>query len=138
MAGSFKPAARMSHAELRNFGLVTAAMLAALFGIALPWLFSREFPVWPWIAAALLVLPALLVPRALAPVYDGWMKVGLLLGRITTPLILSLVFVLTIVPTALIMKLIGRDPMNRRFDAELDSYRTASESAPENDLERPF
>jgi len=41
-------------------------------------------------------------------------------------------------PTGIIMKLRGRDPMNRKFDAELKTYRVKHESANKNQMERPF
>ena len=33
---------------LRSFGLTTGLMVAALFGLALPWLLEHQVPIWPW------------------------------------------------------------------------------------------
>ena len=34
---------------LREFAIVTGAILALIFGILLPWIFERPYPYWPWI-----------------------------------------------------------------------------------------
>ena len=88
--------------------------------------------------AAGLGLWALVVPMSLRPVYYWWMRFALLLSRITTPIILGIVFYLVFLPVALVMKLIGRDPMARRFDEGATSYRVPSHKAPRDQLEKPF
>jgi hypothetical protein len=66
------------------------------------------------------------------------MRLALLLSRITTPIILGIVFYLLFFPVALVMKLIGRDTMARRFDGGATSYRVASNKAPRDQMEKPF
>jgi len=85
-----------------------------------------------------LAIWALLAPGTLLPVYRGWMKFGLLLSRITTPLILGVVFFLVIAPMGLVMRLAGHDPMARRFDGAAASYRLASQQRPSRHMEKPF
>ena len=75
---------------------------------------------------------------SLQPVYRGWMKFGLLLSKITTPLILGIVFYGLIFPMGLIMRLAGKDPMLRRLDDKLESYWIIREKAPRKNVERPF
>jgi hypothetical protein len=81
---------------------------------------------------------ALLAPATLKPVYRGWMRFGLLLNRITTPIILGIVFFLVLAPMALIMRLRGRDPMARKFETETESYRVVSKKMPKENMEKPF
>ena len=64
---------------LRHFALSTGAIVAGLFGLALPWLFGWSIPWWPFVLAAVLSLWGLLAPATLRPVYRGWMSLGLLL-----------------------------------------------------------
>jgi hypothetical protein len=123
---------------LRDFGLVTGAIFAGLFGVLFPWLRGHATPWWPWVIAAVLIGMALVVPDWLRLVYRWWMKLGLLLGKITTPIILGIVFVVAILPTALILKLRGRDPMARRFDAAASTYRVESRQPDKQGMERPF
>ena len=41
-------------AGYRKFGLVSSAIVVVLFGLVIPWLFSFNYPKWPWIFAAVL------------------------------------------------------------------------------------
>jgi hypothetical protein len=71
-------------------------------------------------------------------VYRAWMRLALLLSRITTPLVLGIVYFLVLTPTAVVMRLMGKDPMARRFDKNAKSYRIRSEKPSKDQMERPF
>jgi len=124
--------------SLRRFGFVTGAMVVGLFGLVLPWLFDRPYPVWPWVLAGLLWLGSLLCLPAIRPVYRIWMRIGLVLGWVNTWLILGLIFFVVVVPMGLSMRLFGRDPMARRFDADAETYRVKSANLSKDNLTRPF
>ena len=123
---------------LREFGFIMAGAIAALFGLFLPWWFDKPWPVWPWALSGVFVVWALAVPATLRPVYRGWMHFGRVMGRIVTPLILSATFFIAILPTGLVMRALGKDPMRRRFDPQAESYLIESEPSPRERLERPF
>lgn len=125
---------------LREFGLVTGGLVALLFGVVFPWLLEREWPVWPWIVFALVGGAGLLIPASLKRVYYWWMRFALLLSKITTPIIMGLVYYLVVTPMGLVMTLFGHDAMNRRYDSEKESYRVASNQTGDakKRLERPF
>lgn len=53
--------------------------------------------------------------------YEAWMKFAHALGWVNTRIILSIVYFLIFTPLALIFRLIGKDPLERRFEA-VDSY----------------
>lgn len=122
---------------LRDFGLVTGAVVAVLFGLFFPWVFERSVPVWPWVIFGLLGVWALLAPLSLRPVYHAWMRFGLMLSKITTPIIMGIVFYLVITPFALVLKLAGKDAMRRKFD-NIDTYRVTRDKVRENSLEHPY
>jgi hypothetical protein len=123
---------------LRSFGVTTGLIVGALFGLALPWLLEQRVPVWPWAVAGTLVGLAAAAPTLLRPVYRTWMTFGLAMGRITTPLMLGIVFVVVVTPIARVRALFGNDRMARRFAPNVRSYRIASRRANASDLERPF
>jgi hypothetical protein len=125
-------------AGYRKFGLVTGAIVAVLFGLAIPWLFSLNFPRWPWIFAAVLGSWALLLPTTLKPVYIGWMKFGNMMNWINTRIILGIVFYGLILPFGLIMRLFGNDPMKRKLDASVASYRVPSQNDSKDNVEHPY
>lgn len=122
---------------LRDFGLTTGAMIAFLFGIVFPWLLDAGFPIWPWVLFAVLALLGLLVPNSLRVVYHVWMRFGLLMSRIMTPLVLGIVFFALVLPMGLVMRMF-RDPMARKFEGTRNSYRVLSVKARRENLERPF
>ena len=123
---------------LRDFGLLMAGVLAVLFGLLLPWLFGFKYPVWPWIAGAVFLVWALAAPGSLRLVYRGWMRFGLLISKVMTPLIISIIFFLIISPMALIIRLLGRDTMSRRLLETAQSYRILSKSPTKESMEKPF
>ena len=123
---------------LRNFGLTTGIIFAVLFGLILPWLFERSFPGWPWVCFAILTLWALIAPSTLGLVYQVWIRLGRLISRVTTPLVLGIVFFMMIAPIGLVRRMLSRDPMSRTFDPEASSYRVDSEQEPRENLENPY
>jgi hypothetical protein len=66
------------------------------------------------------------------------MRLALVLSRITTPIIMAVVYFVVITPVAFIMRLIGRDPMARRFDPNAKSYRIPIKKRSKEHMERPF
>ncbi len=138
MSGVMHAIPELDRKGLREFGLVTGGILAGLFGLFFPWLLEFSIPVWPWVAGGVLGLWALAAPMSLRPVHYWWMRLALLLSRITTPIILGAVFYLVFLPMGLVMKLVGRDPMARRFDEGATTYRVHSHKAPRDQVERPF
>ena len=124
--------------ELRKFGFTTGAVVVVLFGLLLPWLFNHGYPYWPWILAGVLWLWALIAPATLKPVYNGWMKVGHVLGWINTRIILGLMFYTVFFAVGLVLKILGKDPMSRQIDKTAESYRVTSRVHTKDHVERPF
>jgi hypothetical protein len=132
------PAIPVERRQLREFGLVFAAGLVVMFGLLLPWLAGRSWPVWPWAAAAVLLALALGYPPALRPLNTVWLKIGHVLGWINTRIILGVVYFFVFLPAGLLMRMLHKDPMRRAFDASAPSYRVPSKAAPGKQMERPF
>jgi amino acid transporter len=122
---------------LRRFGLTTGAIVAMLFGVLFPYLFGHSWPRWPWIIAAVLIAWAIVSPGTLRLVYRTWMRIGLLIGKIMTPIILTLVYVIAVIPTSIILRIFGKDLLQRGFD-ESPSYRVESKAPSIDNMEKPF
>lgn len=130
---------RLDNKGLRQFGLTTGAIIVVLFALLFPWVFdATSMPLWPWILASLLWLPALFIPSVLRPVYTIWMKIGHGIGWVNTRIILGVLFYVMILPMGLIMRLLGKDPMARKRDKSASSYRIKSISEAKDRLEKPF
>ena len=105
----------------RSFGLV----FAAVFGIIglWPFVFGGAGPRWWSLVIALgFAVVSLTRPSLLAPLNRLWLKFGLLLNRIVSPLVMGLLFYLVITPIALMMRLTGKDPLRLKYDAAARSY----------------
>ncbi|MGK7877325.1 MAG: SxtJ family membrane protein [Xenococcaceae cyanobacterium] len=129
---------KLNRKELRDFGLLTGAIVAILFGLVLPWLRGHSLPQIPWIIAAILWFFAVLAPATLKPVYQVWMRIGLVLGWVNTRIILGIVFYGLIMPMGAIMRLFNRDPMARKFEVELQTYRLPSLKKTRASMEKPY
>jgi hypothetical protein len=123
---------------LREFGLVFAAGLIVMFGLLLPWLGERPWPLWPWLTAAAFVAAALVFPPALRPFNALWLKIGHVLGWVNTRIVLGVVYFLIFLPAGLLLRALHKDPLHREFDASAASYRVPSKAAPNQQMERPF
>ena len=124
--------------ELRKFGYITGGIAAVLFGIVLPWLFGHGYPMWPWIIAGILWVWATIAPSTLMPVYKGWMAIGHVLGWINTRIILGIIFYLMFLPVGMVMRLFGKDPMARKIDNSISSYRVVHAIPRKNHVEKPY
>ena len=105
---------------MRNFGFLFA-VLSLLATIFLVWKGSSA---WPWCAGAagFFLVTGLAAYPVLRPVYVGWMTFAFVLGWVNTRLILGLFFYLILTPVGLIMRLLGRDPMQRKLEKDAATY----------------
>lgn len=113
-------------------------IIAGIFGLLIPLLRHHDIPWWPWAIAGILCSLALASPKSLNPVYYGWMRFGLLMNSIQTPLILGVVFYLIVMPMGLLKRILGDDPMHRELKRTMESYRVPSKNRTKVSMERPF
>ncbi|MBK7677015.1 MAG: hypothetical protein IPJ27_20930 [Candidatus Accumulibacter sp.] len=112
--------AQIQNSSDRSFGLVFAAvfLIIALY----PLLHAQGIRIWAILVSCIFLLLAALVPQVLAPANRLWTKFGRLLHNIVSPIALGILFFLVVTPTALLMRLFGKDPLRLRFDPAADSY----------------
>ena len=123
---------------LRQFGLMFAGFMGVVFGLLLPWVWHWNFPVWPWVLSAGFLLWSWLAPQSINPFYRLWMRLGMAIGKVVTFVLLGTVFFAMVLPMGLFMRLRGWDPMKRRIDADVPSYRVTSKPIPQKNMEKPF
>lgn len=104
----------------RGFGYV----FAAVFAIVALWPLTGEGSVrlWSLAIAGAFLAAALVRPSLLAPLNRVWTRFGLLLHKIVNPLVMGLVFYTAVMPTALVMRALGKDPLRRKLDRAAPSY----------------
>ena len=106
---------------LRQF----AGLSLVIFGGIAAWRwFSGIVDGWTigWAAAAVLIGGiGLIAPRAIRPVYQGWMVVAFPIGWTVSKVVLGAMLYLMFTPVALVFRLIGRDVLRLRR-TQPDSY----------------
>ncbi len=128
-----------SRRDLRKFGAVLAVAFPVVFCLLLPWLFSRPMPWWPLAVSAVLLALAAFAPAALAPVERAWLRVGHALGWLNTRILLALLFFVLVLPLGLLLRLLRKLPIARRFDPDAASYRVPSAKSDDpKSMEKPF
>ncbi len=98
----------------RSFGI----MFAVIFLLIIGWLRWRgegegATPILLGLSAVTLFV-AIARPRLLRPFNRGWMAFSVLLGRIVSPIVLSVLYFVLITPLAAALRLGGRDPLRLR------------------------
>ena len=100
----------------RSFGVVffVVFLLIALY----PLLNNNEIRLWSLIISVLFLILGILNSKILSPLNKVWFKFGLLLGKIISPIIMGVIFFLVVTPIGFIMKLLGKDLINLKFNNE--------------------
>jgi hypothetical protein len=105
----------------RAFGFVFTVVFALV--AVWPWIFGTGgVRFWAAGVAAALLIVSFAYPRILAPANRLWMRFGLLLHRVMNPVVMGLIFFLTVTPTAVIFRLLGKDPLRLKLDRQAKTY----------------
>jgi hypothetical protein len=131
---------KVEHASNRRFGLVVGAIVL-LIGCIRAYIYDNFGTLDGTLAASgiALMVAAVVWPSGLSPLNHAWSRLGLLLHKVTNPLILGLMFAVAIVPTGLIMRAFGSDPMARRLDAHEDYWtKRSTPGSTSETLQQPF
>ena len=98
----------------KSFGIVffIVFLLVAIY----PLINNSEIRIWSLITAVIFLILGLTNSKVLTPLNKLWFKFGLLIGKIVSPLIMGIIFFLVVTPTAFIMRIIGKDLLNLKFN----------------------
>tara|TARA_A100001037_G_scaffold298100_1_gene321228 strand:- start:555 stop:938 length:384 start_codon:yes stop_codon:yes gene_type:complete len=100
----------------KSFGIVFFIffILIALY----PLLNGQEIRLWALIISAVFLILGLLKSKLLTPLNKLWFRFGMLLGKIISPIIMGFIFFLVVTPIGLIMRLLGKDVLNLKYNKE--------------------
>jgi hypothetical protein len=128
---------QLTKGQLRSFGLI----VGGIFGIIGIWpgVFRGANPHWWALSlAGLLVVPALFFPKILGPAYRVWMAIGQLLGWVNTRIILGALFYTLFLSMGFLLRLIGKDPMQRKVDPSAKTYRVPRTARAASHMQHQF
>lgn len=113
------------HEEARTLSDRSIGMAFAIaFGVLglVPLLHGRGVRIWALLVATGFVSLGSLTPRTLRPLARAWTQVGAIANRVSTFVVMALVFYVTLTPIAVIRRLFGKDTLKLRFEPETLSY----------------
>ena len=98
----------------KSFGIVffVVFLLIAIY----PLINNGELRIWSFTISIIFLVLGLINSKVLTPLNKLWFKFGLLLGKIVSPVIMGIIFFLVVTPTAIIMRIIGKDLINLKFN----------------------
>ncbi|MDA8692091.1 SxtJ family membrane protein [Candidatus Pseudothioglobus singularis] len=104
----------------KSFGIVFSIvfLIVALY----PLINSEGLRIWALVVSIIFFLLAFLAPKILVLPNKLWFKFGLLIGSIVAPIVMALVYYVTVLPTGLIMRLLGKDLLKQKLDKNAKSY----------------
>ena len=98
----------------RSFGIVF--FIVFLFISLYPLIYSGEIRIWSVIISFIFLVLGLFNSKILTPLNKYWFKFGIFLGKIISPMIMGIIFFLVVTPTGLIMRLLGKDILNLKYN----------------------
>ena len=98
----------------RSFGLVffVVFLLIAIYPLS----YNGEIRTWSIVVSFIFLILGLLKSKILTPLNKLWIKFGILLGMIFSPLIMGIIFFVIVTPIGLLMRLMGKDPLNLKYN----------------------
>ena len=98
----------------RSFGIVffVVFLLIALY----PLTYNGEISIWTLLISLIFLVLGLLNSKILSPLNKIWFKFGILIGKIVSPLIMGIIFFLVVTPIGFIMRLLGKDVLNLKYN----------------------
>ena len=126
---------RLTPAEGRKFGLTVGAAFAALGGLVL-WKGHVQAAYALLIAGGILAAAGLAVPTRLGPLERAWMGMALAISKITTPVVMSVIYFIVLTPVGLLRRVVGGGSL-RRDPSEPSHWIERGGSEP-GDLQRQF
>ena len=104
----------------KSFGFVFFVIFIA---IALwPLLKDDNIRIWSVILSIIFLILGLLNSKILTPLNKLWIRFGILLGKIVSPVVMGIVYFGVVTPIGLIMKLFGKDILNLKIDKNKNTY----------------
>ncbi|QPJ62559.1 MAG: hypothetical protein G3M70_12025 [Candidatus Nitronauta litoralis] len=104
----------------RSFGFWFSGIFLAI--ALFIWYKSGDLKTWLLVLSAVFGLSGAVYPSVLAPLNKLWTKLGLLMGKIVSPIVMGIIFFVVVTPMGLFMRLTGKDLLRLKFQPEANSY----------------
>ena len=96
---------------------ITMTIALAIFGILAFFIGKHTIRAYVlWSIGGVFLILGLIVPKLLKPIHYAWMGLAYFLGWIVSRVLLTLLFILSIAPVGIFLRLWGKDPLQRKID----------------------
>ena len=104
----------------RNFGLV----FFIVFLILGFWPITNGggIRIWLVVISLIFLVLGMMKSKLLTPLNKLWFKFGMILGAIVAPVVMGAVFFLVVTPIGIVMRTIGKDLINKKYDKKKETY----------------
>ena len=118
----------------RSFGIVffVVFLLISLY----PLINSENVRFWSLAISCIFLILGILNSNLLLPLNKIWFKFGILLGRIISPIVMGIIFFLVVTPIAFIMRLLGKDLLNLKYNNHQSYW--IEKSGPKSKMKNQF
>jgi hypothetical protein len=103
----------LTKSQGRKFGLTVGIAFLALTALLL-WRQRETIAYVTGTLGGLLVLGGLVIPTKLGPVERAWMAMAHKISKVTTPIVMGIVYFIVIAPIGLAMRMLGKNPLMHR------------------------
>ncbi len=125
----------LTRREGRSFGLVVGGAFLVIAAIGI-WR-DHQYVVWVGtVLGSALVLAGLIIPTHLGPVQRQWMRLAHAISRVTTPIVMSILYFVVITPAGLLLRAFGRNPL--RHSGSGGGYWIERTAEDRTDMRRQF
>tara|TARA_B100001057_G_scaffold469807_1_gene530487 strand:- start:394 stop:771 length:378 start_codon:yes stop_codon:yes gene_type:complete len=118
----------------KNFGIVF--FIVFLLISVYPLINDENIRIWSLIISFIFLILGLLNSKLLNPLNNIWFKFGLFLGRIISPIIMSIIFFFVVTPIGILMKLLNKDLLNLKFNKDKTYW--IEKSGPKSKMKNQF
>jgi peptidoglycan/LPS O-acetylase OafA/YrhL len=116
--------------EIRKFGILFAAISLVIGGFMV-WK-GRQLYWVPFGLAGVFTVGGLWLQSVLRPFYIVWMRFAAFLGWVNTRVLLTVFYFVILTPAGIVMKLLGKNPLERRIDRSAGTYWVKLEPGPKD------
>ena len=104
----------------QSFGIVISIvfLIVALYPLSN----SETLHIWALFVSSGLLILSFIAPQAIVLPIKLWLKFAILLGSIITPIVISIIYFIVVVPMGIIMRLLGKDLLKQKLDKNAKSY----------------
>ena len=104
----------------RSFGL----LFFVIFLIISLWPLKSEedLRLWALILSLIFLILGVLNSKLLNPLNKLWLRFGIILGIFMSPIVMGFVFFIVVTPTAVLMRIFGKDLLRLKMHKNLNSY----------------